>query len=279
MCKAAHVFARMKRIFVLWEALLDLVYPKNIYCMSCGRPIAEHALFSLCDSCVRMLSYADAVCCSRCGRPMNATHPKALCEGCQQEQRHFEAGITCVRYSVRERELVHDFKYHGKAYLGEPLGELMCERLRYENFREDLIVPVPMYPAKERKRGYNQAALLAKQVARSHGKPCFPHLLRRTRDTEPMSRLTAEQRRANAATVFCVRGGLEHLVFEKTVLLIDDVFTTGSTADACARVLMAAGATRVFIATFAAVADLSRIMELSESVVESPCQSRAKGPT
>lgn len=237
---------------VLWEGLLDLVFPRNIYCICCGRPIDDRMPYSLCPSCVRILSWANRETCEKCGKPLGMHIESILCEDCRREDRPFEKGITCVRYGRAERELVHDLKYNEKPYLAGNLGELMYERLAVEAIGEDMIVPVPMYKAKERRRGYNQAALLAKAIARQDGKPCFPHLLVRTKDTSPMSRLGAEERKENAQEVFSISKDWETILMGKTVLLVDDVFTTGSTAGACTEALLRAGADHVYVATFAA---------------------------
>ena len=241
----------------LLEGLLDLVFPQNIYCICCGRPIDDRMPYSLCPACVRLLSWANHETCEKCGKPLGMHTESFLCEDCRHEERSFEKGITCVRYGRMERELVHGFKYNEKPYLAENFGDLMYERLAVETFGEDLIVPVPMYRGKERSRGYNQAALLAKVIARQAGKPCFPHLLVRTKDTSPMSLLGAEARRENAQAIFRVKKEYEPILRGKTVLLVDDVFTTGSTAGACAEALLRAGSVSVYVATFAAGMDNS----------------------
>ena len=239
------------------ERLLDLVFPGNIYCICCGRPIDERMPYSLCPSCVRILAWANRENCRKCGKPLGLMPESEFCEDCRKEERPFEQGFVCVRYGRMERDLIHDLKYNGKPYLAEPFGELLAERLAVEALAPDLIVPVPMYRPKERSRGYNQATLLAKAIARRSGTPCLPRLLLRTKDTTPMSRLSAEERRENARAVFGVRKDGATLLRGKTVLLVDDVFTTGSTAGSCAEALLSAGADRVYVAAFAAGTDLS----------------------
>lgn len=241
----------------LWNTLLELVYPSNIYCICCGKPIDNHLPYALCGSCVRILEWANKETCEKCGKPLEIKGIDGLCNDCGQRQRSFEKGFTCVRYGRTERELIHKFKYMNKAYFAGKLGELMYERIVIENLQEDLVVPVPMYKEKESRRGYNQAALLAKAVATRLSVPFEPNLLIRNKDTAPMSDLGAEERRENIKGVFEVTAGKEKSILGKKILLVDDVFTTGSTTGSCSDILKEAGASKVYVLTFAAGADLS----------------------
>lgn len=242
----------------LWQGLLDLIYPSNIYCICCGRPINDRLPYALCGYCVRTLKWANKETCDKCGKPLEVKTDDSLCSDCINEPRAFEKGFTCVGYGRSEREIIHRFKYNDKAYYGEKLAWLMYERICEENLGEDLIVPVPMYKEKEKRRGYNQAALLAKHLAYRLGKPYEPDLLTRKSDTIPMSGLGAEERRGNIKGVFEVSKGKEHMLYGSTVLLVDDVFTTGSTADGCTDAMLKAGADKVYVITFAAGTDTNR---------------------
>ena len=135
----------------------------------------------------------------------------------------------------------------------------MAERLLATDVQVDLVVPVPMYKAKEKRRGYNQAALLAQCVARERHITYVPHLLLRTRDTLPMSGMGEEERRKNVENLFQINPKQMAEALGRTVLLVDDVFTTGSTASACSEVLLNAGANAVFVLTFASGADRNPI--------------------
>jgi ComF family protein len=139
------------------------------------------------------------------------------------------------------------------------MAEIMYDRFRIEEFSPDIIIPVPMFRRKEKKRGYNQAAVLASCLARYTGIPYDGRLLERVAETEAMSRLGAVGRRRNIREVFSVPGTKTDRLAGKTILLVDDIFTTGSTADACSQVLLEAGASRIRVFTFAAGANLIRI--------------------
>ena len=241
------------------EGFLDLIYPSNIYCISCGNIIDDSRPYSLCDSCVRTLKWANGRTCGRCGKILQAGYAPDLCTDCADGEHVFEKGFTCVEYGPEERSLIHQFKYKDKAYLGRKLAEVMYDRIQAEEeSTPDLIIPVPMFLRKEKKRGYNQAAVLAASLARHMGVPYDGRLLIRTVETEAMSKLDALGRRENIREAFAVVQGKAGKLAGKTVLLVDDIYTTGSTADACTAALLASGADRVFVFTFASGANLLR---------------------
>ena len=140
---------------------------------------------------------------------------------------------------------VQRLKYHGRRTLAGALGALLAER--YPFAPDALLVPVPLHRARLGVRGFNQALLLARALGRRRGLPVAPRLLVRTRATEAQARLPAAERRRNLDGAFAVRA--PHLCRARSIVLIDDVLTTGATADACARALLDAGAARVHVYT------------------------------
>lgn len=222
--------------------VLDLVYPANIYCLCCKKPIDSHYPYSLCPSCIRMIHWFSA-------REETKEDLRALC---------CEGQYVCAGYGLVEKALIHDLKYKDKSYIASYLGELMYERVEVSGMAFDAVVPVPMYKRKERRRGYNQAALLAIELSKRMEVPIYPHLLIRTKDTPPMSNLKGKMRKENVRGVFTVAEWVQNTIYDKDILLVDDIITTGSTADACALQLKEAGARRVYILTFAG-ASLSKI--------------------
>ncbi len=243
---------------VLWSSLLDLIYPSNIYCINCGMPIDDRFAYSLCPVCVRHLRWANQITCECCGKPMPVLTETGFCSQCAESPRLFDRGCTCAAYGVAERGLIHQLKYRDKDYLAASFAELMYERIAAEGLNPDLVVPVPMYKRKERRRGYNQAGLLAKFISEHLNIPCYPRLLIRRSDTPPMSGLGAAQRRENVQDVFTTAKWVQNSILGKTILLVDDVFTTGSTAEACSSALKEAGARLVYVVTFAAGMDVEK---------------------
>jgi len=181
--------------------------------------------------------------------------------------RGFDAAYCYGSYEGLLREWIHLYKYGRIKTLAGPLGELLAAAVpRNESF--DAIVPVPLHWLRQWKRGFNQSAVLARQLSRTVGAPVVS-ALRRTRSTLVQAGLSNTARRRNVAQAFGSRG---RSVAGKRILLIDDVMTTGSTAAACARALREAGAARVTVATVArvdrraggAVVSQSNLRELSD---------------
>ncbi|MDR1572460.1 MAG: ComF family protein [Clostridiales Family XIII bacterium] len=236
-------------------AALELLYPSSIYCVSCGNLIDATRPYALCDECAAGLRWADGPVCGSCGKILAEDARDGLCSDCSGASRPFERGFACMEYGGG-RELIHNFKYRGRAYCGEKIAEMMHDRLRLGMPETDMVLPVPMHRGKERKRGYNQADVVGRLLARRLGLPYRKGLLVRTRATAPMSKLGGERRRENLKGAFALRPGGEALVEGRRLLLVDDVFTTGSTVEACAEALLAAGAAAVCFVVAAASADI-----------------------
>ena len=242
----------------LEEGIFDFVYPANIYCISCGNIIDDSRPYALCDSCVRNLKWANGRTCARCGKILQEDYRPELSTDCMEVEHVFEKGFTCTEYGYAERELLHRFKYKDQAYLGRKMAEIMYDRIRPEGLAPDFIIPVPMFRKKQSKRGYNQAAILASGLAGLMGVPYKRSLLIRKVDTKAMSGLGIPDRRRNISEVFTIPRDKTDRLKGKTILLVDDIYTTGSTADACALALLEAGASSVFVFTFASGANLRR---------------------
>jgi len=179
-----------------------------------------------------------------------------ICVDCRESAHCFEKGYSCVQYGLKERELLLSFKYGGKAFIGEKIACAMADKLATEDCEVDLIAPVPMYRSKERKRGYNQADIIAKHLAKKMSLPYFGKLLLRVENTTAMSGMSAFERRMNMENAFSmVDSSVKHAI-GKRVLLVDDIYTTGSTVSACSQVLMSRGVREVRVITFASGANL-----------------------
>lgn len=248
--------------------LAELVYPPDIYCISCGKAIPSGRLYSMCDGCLDTIHWANGKLCTACGKPLEDWYPDRYCSECIGQERSFDAGITCFQYKEQEREMIRNLKYHGKGFLARPLSEIMADRLNALPGRWDLVIPVPMYRKKERRRGYNQADLLARFMARRMGLAYSPKVLIRTRDTAPMNRLGAAERRRNLDHAFAVTEEGRSMIRGRRLLLVDDIFTTGTTAGRCAEVLKEAGSGPVTLLSLAAgrnQRELPQISAISET--------------
>src|SRR5450755_1531469 len=230
------------------RALSSLFYPP--LCVVCSSNVDGREY--LCESCRSRAPRIKAPFCAKCSEPFaSAISGSFSCANCAHRILHFDAAVAAYRSRGLVRKLVHEFKYGHQRHLRHPLAEWLCEsmsdpRLRAQRF--DLIVPVPLHPARERERGFNQATLLAELLARQFTVP-LRAVLERIRYTTTQTAYDRAERMENLHDAFRLRKKAN--VRELHVLLIDDVLTTGSTLSECARILKEAGATSVYAATAA----------------------------
>lgn len=240
----------------LWEKGMELLYPSNIYCMCCGSIIDSSRPYALCDHCAEIFHWAGEKTCRKCGKILSEDYRHSLCYDCRELDHAFDKGYTCVQYGLHERALLMDYKYNGKGYIGRKLGDILFDRMMQEEEQPDLIVPVPMHRKKEQKRGYNQAAVMAQQLARRWKIPYAPKLLVRVRETAPMRGLGAFERYDNLRGAIAVSKKAADCIRGKQILLVDDIYTTGSTMDVCSEALRQKGADRICILSFACGANI-----------------------
>lgn len=236
----------------LLREILEVFFPSNIYCICCENIIDSTRPYSLCDACVRNLHWANENTCKKCGKILGKNYRREFCNDCYEIEHLFEKGFTCAEYGMYEKLIIRDYKYHGKPYFGDKLAEIMFDRLALEDLSFDLILPIPMHKSKERKRGYNQAALLAKGIGRRMEVPFDKNLMLRTKRTKPMNKMSPQERRDNVKDAFTLSREKVKIVKDKTILLVDDIFTTGSTLDECSRLLLNNGARKIYMICFAA---------------------------
>ena len=221
------------------EPFLDLLYPPR--CLLCGRLGPDY----LCSFCLDgILTPLPEPICARCGHP----RPIEACFRCEALSPAFVRARACGLYDDDLREAIHLFKFRNRPMLANSLGHLMSDYARGHSkelgdLRFDAIIPIPMYRARERVRGYNQSTRLATVVGSDLGIPVHNRLLSRDRPTPPQVGLNLDDRLKNLAHAFTAKA---ELATGKRFLLIDDVSTTGSTFREAAAALKAAGARAVY---------------------------------
>lgn len=252
--KGASLFARRLLAVVsgLARALADVVSPA--VCVACRTPIGSHD--ALCASCWRQIDFIRPPLCDRLGIPLPFdAGEKAVSAAAIARPPAYDRARAVARHAGVMRDLVHDLKYgdshHGLRLFGRWLRLCAAELL----VDADLIVPVPLARWRLWSRRFNQSALLAAALARECGLPHQPLVLQRTRATRSQVGLSFDQRRRNVQGAFAVDPRLVHLVYQRNVLLVDDVITTGATVEAIARVLRRAGAKRIDVVALARVTD------------------------
>lgn len=233
---------------------MALLFPPR--CQICGRFCAD----PICETCFADFNFIEAPLCDVCGKPLDpqATGPP-LCAECRSGAYRFDAARAVGRHTGALRQAILNLKFHGRRTLAKPLAEILAARLVIDEtdrsgsleFKKgistpavDAVVPVPLHNSRKCSRGYNQSELLARHLSVNTGIPVWSDVLVRIRPTRPQTELTsAAERKRNVAGAFEARKVWR--LADAHILLLDDVFTSGSTMNECARVLRAAGASRV----------------------------------
>jgi ComF family protein len=214
----------------------------------------------LCQRCAGQFGEVRSPLCVQCGEPFVSPHgPDHLCGQCLEQPFHFQKARAAGLYQGALRAVIHHLKYQYRDNLAQPLGRLLWQTLRthWEPAALDRIVPVPLHPRRLRQRGFNQAYALIRQwpgLARQSGLAVGPDwidpaVLRRHKITQPQTGLSKKERAANLRQAFQVTA--PDRIQGQRILLVDDVFTTGATADACAQALLKAGAAEISVLTLA----------------------------
>ena len=216
----------------------DLVFPRR--CPVCDKPLPPGIM--ICPKCDEKLVLIKAPRCYKCGRQVENSGIE-YCPSCTQTKHVYDSGLALYDYTSVNKT-IYRYKYSGRAEYACFLGREMAKHLgpMILSWKPDAIIPVPLHKSKERKRGFNQAALLAAQVSKALDIP-YRDIIERSRKTTPMKELSAEERQINLKNAFLLR---DNDVKLKCVVIVDDIYTTGSTIDAITSILKEAGVMKVF---------------------------------
>ena len=227
----------------LIDAALSWVYPPR--CMVCTDILPQNGPKWICEDCEGLLSPIVKPVCMMCGAPMESEG--AECSACRKRKRVYGNTALFV-YEDAVRDVVHRFKYGGCPRYAQGFAKLAAESLEDGFFGgADALIPVPMYDKKRRRRGYNQAEEFSAALSKITGVPTLLDYLKRTKNTRPMAGLTPAERANNLAGAFALGKPLKF----KSVILIDDIYTTGETLDVCAGLLARGGAEQIRSLTLA----------------------------
>lgn len=196
--------------------------------------------------------YIDAPSCMKCGKPLFDSNEE-LCHDCRKQHFHYERGYAIWLYEGKIKETLYQYKYQGKReyvyfYVEELLARLSKQIIRIQ---PDALVPIPIHKSKKHMRGYNQAELLAIEAGKALGIPVLRDLLYRDKRTLPQKNLNNKERIRNLREAFSINKTLIESYTKKlnVILLVDDIYTTGSTIEACTRILLANGVNKVYFVT------------------------------
>lgn len=232
------------------QTLLDAILPP--LCLGCGEIVASPG--ALCAQCWPRFSFIAAPHCERCGVPFaDDMGQDALCTECLTRPPRFRRARAVLIYDDRSRRVVLPLKHGDRTDMARACGAWMARAGAELLAEADLVAPVPLHWRRLFTRRYNQAALLARMVARDADAAFVPDLLRRARWTGSQAGLKGKERRRNVRQAFDVPPRWQAKLRGQTVLLVDDVLTTGATIEACTRALQRAGAAHVDVVTLARV--------------------------
>jgi ComF family protein len=232
------------------KGLADIVFPPG--CILCGAFMDEHSHPSFCPHCFSQIHFIQSSQCKRCGVPfLDREGEDHLCGECITSEQFFSVARSLGKYDGVLLEAIHLFKYRGKLTVGKALGRLMKEH-EYRNvtIRDySLVIPVPLHKRRLKERGFNQSLILARELSLYFSIPLDFSLLKRTIHRKPQTMLKKKERLANVKGAFEVKSAEK--IKGKKILLVDDVYTTGSTVKECSRMLLRHEAAEVAVLTLA----------------------------
>lgn len=226
------------------DKILDIIYPPA--CPVCGKalPIAKGMRSSVCVECEKKLAYIDESHCLKCGKELEDAE-KQYCYDCGRVEHIYTQGIAAFSYTEGIKQSIYRYKYKGRREYAAWYGEKVAKRcgMQIAVWNPDVIIPVPLHKDKLKKRGYNQAELIAIELGRRLGIPVNAECLMRGKNTAPMKELSENERTKNLENAFFLKD--DGVKYNK-VMLVDDIYTTGATVDACAKTLKTAGVQQVY---------------------------------
>lgn len=229
-----------------------------VHCSNCNSLLADDPIPHFCSGCWNAISLLPEARCARCDRPFPSPiattySPNHVCRSCAERPPSYTKAWTLYPYAPPLQDAIRLFKYQGKVSLAAPLAALMLARLPPLN-SIDIIMPVPLHIARLRQREFNQSLLLADQIGRRLDIPVAYTNLIRTAPTPAQTTLSRKNRQKNLRRAFAVRH--PEAIANRRILLIDDVFTTGTTVNECAKALRRAGSADVFALTLSRTVDI-----------------------
>lgn len=247
-----YYFLKDDKLHSFFEKLLQLFFPMGTYCICCGKYIDLTRTYLICDQCMSSINWGH------------------ICIDLEQERKksgrtkYLDSVLSCMVYGMHSKRLVFDLKYNKKTFLARPISYIMADRLLTDDTlgdllnRIDYVIPIPLNQKRQKKRGFNQAALIASGLTdrlnaslKGHNILFLEKALKRDKPTIEQRSVNGGQRFSNLEGAFSLSPIYLPRIADSVILLIDDIFTTGATADRCARILKDAGAKEVHFLSLA----------------------------
>ncbi|MBR5127976.1 MAG: ComF family protein [Roseburia sp.] len=233
---------KQKKILKEWkEVLYSIFFPRH--CPICDETIAYG--YKICPACEKKIPYIKEPVCKKCGKQLE-NERQEYCGDCSRKKHYFLQGKAVFSYRKEMKLSMYRFKYSNKREYADYYAEVaVCEYgIWIKRKGIEVIVPVPMFLDKKRQRGYNQAEIFAQALSREMGIPVEKRLIRRVRNTAPQKSLNDRERKDNLKNAFQVD---RNIVKYRKILLVDDIYTTGTTVDAIAENLQKVGVTEIYV--------------------------------
>lgn len=237
-----------QKIKTLRDKILSLMYPKNIKCMFCMDELNQREYNCTCENCLEILTFITNPC-GRCGSPMNENQ-QGVCIKCKKRNFHFINAKSIFEYIDLPKNVVHSVKYNGKKYLIEHMVKYMLDEYGTWNIFPDIVTCVPLFPTREKERGYNQSKIMAEMFAEKTNL-LFYELCAKVVNTVSQTELDTNARIENVKDSFVFIDEFKKIIKNKTILIIDDVITTGATTSEISRILKQNGAGACYVMSFA----------------------------
>lgn len=225
----------------------NLLYPKHIKCICCKSELPKQNVYDMCDKCYASAPLILNHFCPRCGMQL-PKDGEGACINCKRNNYHFETARAVFSYKDKVVPMIHKFKYSKYKFLAEPFAYFMYDIIIKNNWKIDKIAYVPLHPKREKNRGYNQSRELAIHLSRLTNIPIFDDIVR-IKDTPTQTKLSRKDREENVKNCFKVSSKNE--IKNLNILLLDDVFTTGSTTNEICKELKHSGSGQIFVLTIA----------------------------
>lgn len=230
--------------------LEEIVFPAT--CIKCQTPTSISS--TLCQTCWSKIHWITSNACPICAHPRQFPEEGSFCGFCYDKAYNWDQAIACFLYSESSKDLILKFKHGNKPFLAKSLASFLSTRLIQFAPEIDYVCPVPLHWTRYMKRHYNQAELLSRYVARTLSCPHEPHLLKRHKRTAPQGNFSAKERDQNVKNAFQVSPKFQNHLKGKTILLIDDVRTSGATFNQCCAILKSYQVKKIIVASIALVA-------------------------
>ena len=245
----------MSIISKIKQSLINAFYPRHIKCICCKDEIINKNVYDMCESCYNNLNFIQTNFCIRCGLHFEKDGT-GTCLNCKALNYSFEFARASVAFDETIINAIHKFKYAKYKFLAEPFSYLLYDKLMLQDWKIDLITYVPLFEKREKERGYNQSRELANNLSKlTNIEVC--HDIIRIKDTPTQTKLTMRERQENVKDCFKVTNNKSFK--NLNILIIDDVFTSGSTTNELSKTLKKSGANKVYVLTIAHAGFKSKI--------------------